>query len=112
MYLHDWADIFTQFVRVFTETTFVLPTLLSAIGMTISWGYTRLYVFPQVIWACGIGQVYKGRRFYSEDYLVYQLCILLILHIYWYYVLLRSLGKFIFKGKIEDYQQKIKQKSQ
>ena len=104
MYLHDWADVFTQFVRTFTETTFVLPTVISAVGMTLSWGWTRLYIFPQLIMACGIGNIYGGTSFLSESFLIYQLGILLILHIYWYYVLLKSLSKFIFKGKIHDYQ--------
>lgn len=50
MFLHDWADIFTSFVRCFTETTLTPLSVVSALGMTISWFYTRLYVFPQLIY--------------------------------------------------------------
>jgi hypothetical protein len=46
MHLHDWADIPTQFVRCFTETEYVTPSIISAVLMTLSWFYTRLWIFP------------------------------------------------------------------
>jgi len=46
MFLHDWADCPTSFVRCFTETTLTPITLVSAAGMVTVWGYTRLYVLP------------------------------------------------------------------
>ena len=50
MFLHDIADIFTSFVRCFTETTLVSILLVNAVGMTFSWAYTRLFVFPMMIY--------------------------------------------------------------
>lgn len=53
MFLHDWADIFTSFTRCFVETTITPLAVLSAGGMAVSWAYTRLFVFPFVIYAAG-----------------------------------------------------------
>lgn len=49
MHLHDFADVPTQLVRCFVETTFVPAAVFGAVSMLISWGYTRLYVFPFII---------------------------------------------------------------
>ena len=48
MHLHDFADIFTGFVRSFTETTFHNMSLISGISMIISWIYSRIFVYPFV----------------------------------------------------------------
>lgn len=46
MLLHDIADVPLQLVRFSVETTFFIPTVIGIIAMTLSWAYTRLYVFP------------------------------------------------------------------
>jgi TLC domain len=64
MYLHDWADIFTSIVRCFTETTLLPFTLFGITGMAISWFYTRLIIFPVVIYkACFKYDIYNGAGF-------------------------------------------------
>lgn len=50
MYLHDIADIFTSGVRAFTETNCNRTSAFFGIMMTISWFYTRLVVYPIVIY--------------------------------------------------------------
>jgi very-long-chain ceramide synthase len=64
-YLHDIADIFTQYVRCFCETTFETVTILSAVGMTATWFYTRILVLPYMLYKGGfaIGDIYHGRNF-------------------------------------------------
>ena len=62
MYLHDIADIFTSGVQCFTETTLDRLSVFSAIGMTLSWFYTRILVFPFVIYYTGI------QKYYFEQY--------------------------------------------
>ena len=46
MFLHDWADIFTMFLRALVETDYKTSAFLASMGMMMSWAYTRLYVFP------------------------------------------------------------------
>lgn len=102
MFLHDWADISTQFVRCFNETKYNGFALFWAVMMTISWGYTRLYVFPQVIYNVTLDNFYSGTWFKSDECFMVQLVVLQILHIYWFYVLIKSFVRYISKGEIKD----------
>lgn len=108
MFLHDWADIFTSFVRCFTETTLTTLSVLSAVGMTLSWFYTRIVVLPFIIYnACFITDIYKGAGFIADKFLGSFLVILFILHVYWFIILLKSIQKFVKVGKAEDLQQRV-----
>ena len=104
VYLHDIADVFTQYVRCFCETTFETATIFSVVGMTITWFYTRILVLPFVIYkVCfAIGDIYHGRNFYSLSFFSVHLCILYVLHIYWFGLLLRALSKFLSGGKLQE----------
>jgi hypothetical protein len=104
MYLHDIADVFTQYVRCFCETTFEKITLVSVLGMTISWFYTRIIVVPIVIYKVGfaVGDLFHGENFYTAKFLSVHLCILFILHIYWFGLLLRALSKFAAGEKLQE----------
>lgn len=103
MFLHDWADIPCSFVRCFTETTFVFPALISAIGMVILWFYTRLIVFPMIIYST-FHDLYEGSFLFSLYFSHIMLICLLILHYYWFYVLILSFSKYIKKGQVVDLQ--------
>jgi ceramide synthetase len=46
MFLHDWADISTQFVRCSVETNFKNVAAFFSMMMALSWFYTRLFVLP------------------------------------------------------------------
>ena len=97
MFLHDWADIFTSFVRCFSETTLTALTLTSTFGMTVSWAYTRLIIFPQVIlYSCFSGvDIYQNAGFIGDKFLGCLLIVLYILHIYWFIILIRSIKKYV-----------------
>lgn len=101
MYLHDWADIPCSFVRCFTETVFVIPVIISAAGMLILWFYTRLIVFPFTIYYTYV-DVSNGEFPIFKYFTGSMLVCLLILHYYWFYVLLMSINKYVSKGKVED----------
>lgn len=51
MFLHDWADIPTSLLQCFVETTYEKITIFSSVMMMLVWFYTRLIIFPQVIYA-------------------------------------------------------------
>eukprot|EP00347_Sterkiella_histriomuscorum_P004735 403359308 len=108
MFLHDWADVFTSFVRCFTETTITSISVVSAIGMTLSWFYTRIIVFPAIIYyTCFQRDIYNGAGFIADKFLGSFLVILFILHCYWFVILLKSIQKFVKVGKAEDLQQRV-----
>jgi hypothetical protein len=50
MFLHDWADIWTPFVKIWVETTYKKMTIAGAAICWIVWVYSRLIVFPQIIY--------------------------------------------------------------
>ena len=98
MFLHDIADIPTQFVRCFSETTKFKTTICSVVGMIVTWFYTRIIVFPYCI--------YQFFIFYPENYqgkgFFFHLCILFVLHVYWFGLMLKAIGKFVAGGKLEE----------
>lgn len=105
MYLHDWADIFAGLVRCFTETTFDFMSIISVIGMATSWFFTRLYVFPQIIYySCFKYDIYKGAGFTGDKYFGLLLSILFVLHIHWFILIIKSVRRYAIKGKAEDLQ--------
>ena len=101
MFLHDIADIPCSFARCYSETVFILPSLLSAVGMVVSWFYTRLIVFPQVIYYTYV-DVSKGQYSTFLYFTSMMLVCLLILHYYWFYLLLTHFTRYLKKGKIDD----------
>ena len=50
MFLHDCGDIFMKISKIFVETNFKKSTVIIAIWTWLFWNYSRLYVFPQIIW--------------------------------------------------------------
>ncbi len=102
MYLHDIADIFTQYVRCFCETTYSTLTLFNALGMTATWFYTRILILPYIIYASRITQpdIFHGMGFFTLNFLNIHLCILFVLHVYWFGLLIKAISKFAMGGKL------------
>lgn len=99
MFLHDWADIPTGFTRCFSETTFTNLSILNAVLMLVSWLYTRLIIFPQVIYATSL-DTFEGRDNTFQYFTTTMLTCLLILHFYWFYVLFLAIKKYANHGKV------------
>lgn len=50
MFMHDWADLPTMMVRIFVETSHTNIASFFAVLMALTWGYSRLVIFPQIIY--------------------------------------------------------------
>ena len=50
MFLHDWVDIWSPFTKIFVETPYDLLTGFGAFMTWSIWIYSRLYVYPQVVY--------------------------------------------------------------
>jgi site-specific recombinase len=50
MFLHDSTEIALHLLRSLTETIYEKTAVAIAVILAISWLYTRLYVFPLVIY--------------------------------------------------------------
>ena len=50
MFLHNWVDIFSAFVKIWVETDYDSLTIFGAAMTWFIWIYSRLIVFPQLIY--------------------------------------------------------------
>ena len=83
-FLHDIADIFCMSVRGFSEMKFRTPTLASALLMAVSWFWTRLCVFPYLIYIVVFSQDKIAGSYYFRLFVGGLLSILLFLHYHWF----------------------------
>ena len=50
MFLHSWVDIWSPFTKIWVETHYGKLTIFGAAMTWIIWVYSRLIVFPQIIY--------------------------------------------------------------
>uniref|UniRef100_A0A7S3NAJ9 TLC domain-containing protein n=1 Tax=Euplotes harpa TaxID=151035 RepID=A0A7S3NAJ9_9SPIT len=107
MIVIDNADIFVGLVRALIDVA-PAPLVLSAYAcILVSWGYTRLYVFPfEIIGVASLKTFhYAAGRMTPHYFMTAMLSVLGILNFYWYGLLLR-MGYRLAVGKqgMEDKQ--------
>ena len=118
MFLHDWVDIWSPFTKIFVETHYDKLTVLGAVNTWTIWIYSRLIVFPQIVYfgvlVYPIEKLYPNyltdstdrARYDNSNYFVMSLGLfltfLIVLHIYWFHMLTGAIFKFASKGKIAD----------
>lgn len=98
MFLHDWADVPTSIIKCFSETIWVKINLIGITLMAILWLWTRLYMFPYVIYYVLRDDPYEGHYPVVGKFCGVMLTSLLILHVYWFWVLLKCINKYATKG--------------
>lgn len=104
LFLHDIADVMAYAVKAVVDTKYTKITLTAYAGLLISWGYTRLYVFPfHVISATRIPGAEVGFVWVTSYFMIW---LLQCLHIYWYTLFLIMGYRFAISGKTVDIQQK------
>ena len=59
-YLHDLADIPTNFAKVLTSTTFKIASVIDGIIVIVLWAYTRCYLLPQCVYNAFANWNFKG----------------------------------------------------
>ena len=119
-WLHDWADIPGCLARMCLDFSTAIPSAIFMICVIISWGYSRLYVFPHLI--------YEGYRFdigqaqiegLTRDSvsgphmaIIFFMVCLYILHWFWWIKFNMIIYDYVVKGKAEDNVNTIKVKTQ
>jgi len=110
LFLHDWSDIFTALTRVLVD----LPgckvlTTISFFSLVVSWAWSRLYVFPFHV--IGISVIKFGTIQHQHPFAFYSLItmllVLLVLHIYWFYLFMKIAYNLIVNKKQEDLQNQV-----
>ena len=92
----DNADIFVGMIRVVIDVAHSAVTFIIYLLILISWGYTRLYLFPFEIVGKASLQTFKYAegRLTPHYFITSMFFILWILNIYWYALLLRMGYRF------------------
>ena len=102
LFSHDLSDILVYGIRMFVDTNKTKVTFAIYILLVMSWAYTRLFIFPTEIiyWATYQANV----EIYGLWVMGAMLHFLLVLHIYWFCLLIKMGVKFIKKGRPQDTQ--------
>jgi hypothetical protein len=100
-FLHDFSDIFGNGAKFFGNFHFDKLTISVFIVMMGVWAWTRMYVFPYIIYQIHVLVCFPGYPFLSNLY-VLMLCMLCILHYYWFSIFIRIVLFYKKKGTAED----------
>lgn len=102
VFLHDIADIFVCACKVLAATNYSTITIPFAILLLLSWLWTRLLVFPMIVWSVWQTQaesmVFVVFRQVSAGFLA----TLFLLHVYWYCLIVKVIFNFGKTGAAVD----------
>lgn len=101
-FLHNWADVFVSFTRIWSESVYSRMTAYFFILAQIVWFYSRIYVFPQLIYASTVYLEVYTHSPYIQPIFGGLLTCLFILHIYWFILMQNILLTYFRKGVAED----------
>jgi ceramide synthetase len=101
-FLHNWADMMNSWTRIWAETVHSKVAGYSFLIAQITWFYTRIYVFPQLIYVSTIKLEINVVSPYIIQIFGLLLWCLYALHIYWFILMQVMLFNFFKKGVAED----------
>lgn len=105
--LHDLADIFVGFTKMFVETNYKMGAYISMGSVMVIWLYTRVLIFPTMIWKCWFRKDIMPEYPFNRYFLCVLMLCMWILHCFWFTVFIKMIQN-AKKGKIEDIQNKAK----
>lgn len=96
--VHDMTDIFLAFGRAFADTIYKKVPIFAFLFTLVAWFYYRLYFYPtRLIWiACYANP--KIDEIYGLEVLGLMTHVLLVLHVYWFYLFLTYAKAILLKG--------------
>lgn len=113
--VHDVSDIFLDFGKCFHFIKWESFATVTFVGLISSWAYYRLWLYPtrclysSAVEAYDIMFVQEGHEPFAMYFaLVGWLCILQVLHVYWFYLILRVAHKHLTEGELSDVRMKEK----
>lgn len=108
--LHGMTDVVIYFSKAVVDTTLTSISKLSYVILLISYGWLRVYVFPMYVmhsaWvesrqSVAMSDLY-GWRFFN-----FMLCILYMLHVYWFGLIMKIGVHLIRTGQPSDMQSNL-----
>ncbi|TDH67484.1 hypothetical protein CCR75_008570 [Bremia lactucae] len=110
LFTHDIGDVFGYGIKSIVDTGNTPLVAMMYLLLLASWGYTRLYVLPYHL-------IFSAVVVVSQDIIdgtfakpmIAMLCMLMVLHVYWYILFLVMGYILLKKGVAEDIQQKLEE---
>eukprot|EP00444_Apocalathium_aciculiferum_P049109 CAMPEP_0183508500 /NCGR_PEP_ID=MMETSP0371-20130417/8897_1 /TAXON_ID=268820 /ORGANISM="Peridinium aciculiferum, Strain PAER-2" /LENGTH=360 /DNA_ID=CAMNT_0025704881 /DNA_START=109 /DNA_END=1189 /DNA_ORIENTATION=- len=107
--LHGATDVFIYFSKVMVDTPHTRLIVWSYFGLIAAYAWFRIYVFPVFImrsaWIEGVQET--GGEVYGWGYLNFALCVLLLLHMYWFGLIIKIGFHFRATGQARDLQSNL-----
>jgi hypothetical protein len=110
MFLHDWADLCIAPAKILSNTTYANTTAIVFIHAMCWWFYSRLYVFPRMIYTACFQIDLNLQSPYIMLMFGMLLMFMFILHCYWFVLFCKIVASFFKTGNAEDHQSKIESK--
>ncbi|XP_010609388.1 ceramide synthase 3 isoform X2 [Fukomys damarensis] len=103
MIVHDTADIWLESAKMFSYAGWKKTCNILFLIFTVVFFITRFIIFPFWILHCTlIMPLYYLEPFFSYIFLNLQLLLLQALHVYWGYLILKMIKKYIFQKDCKD----------
>lgn len=104
MFLHGSTDIFIYFSKVIVDTTNVRLMAISYFALVISYAWFRIFVFPMyVMRSAWIESIHDDKiEPTAWGFLNFSLCTLLLLHMYWFGLIIKIGMNFKKTGEARD----------
>jgi ceramide synthetase len=105
--LHHAVDIFIHASKAFVDTSHKRIVALSYFGLVVTYAWLRVYVYPVYImrsaWMESLPAA-GSENIYGWGYFNFTLCVLLLLHIYWFGLIVKIGVHFQRSGQARDIQ--------
>ncbi|XP_049645406.1 ceramide synthase 4-like [Suncus etruscus] len=101
--LHDLADLVLEVGKMFNYTQYQKVCKVLFFIFALVFFYTRLVLFPtQILYTTYYDSIEGSSPFFGYYFLNGLLMMLQLLHFFWFYLILRMLCTFTWKGKMKD----------
>jgi hypothetical protein len=100
--IHDSGDICIGFSRIFSETHNVLAVKIFFSSNCFIFAYTRLLIFPYVVYVSIIKIPVYAVSPYMQPIFGFLMTCLFILHCYWFVLFLKIISNYCKTGHTED----------
>lgn len=103
-FLHDIADVTTNFVKFLADTDYTNATVFVFISHMVIWAWTRNLVLPYfvyTIWTQDMAEL-KDVSTFVKPFFCYLLSCMIMLHYYWFSLFVLMLVKYSKTNQTED----------
>ncbi|KAG2782405.1 hypothetical protein PC129_g16638 [Phytophthora cactorum] len=115
VFTHDLGDVTGYGIKSIVDTGNTPLVVFMYLVLLASWAYTRLFVFPCHLinsTFTALSQEHLNVNTTFAHPMVAMLCMLMVLHVYWYFLFLVMGYALVNKGVAEDIQHKVEDPSE